>query len=229
MPGFGGVKIRRDMLNELHKYGLDIDNPKTVLCHKIIFETILFSKLPEESGMQRFERKKLLFDMTRKSWRIGDSNLRIQVLEGIAATAASLPSSRTSRTMADFLRCVRHSRPTDVMDYLPLAAIDFREESPLKHLGYTVGKTNGMPLQQRREFLEDFFAIELPESIDADVRGEWGAPKTRQRAQKMVKHVRMMAELFTRNDATKYDVAIGDWEDDAQYLIKKYNLDQQRA
>jgi len=95
------------------------------------------------------------------------------------------------------------------------------EQSAMKICGYTVGKTKGMPAEERKEFLEYFLRNDLPAEVDSPMREEWGAPSSVIRLQKMVDHLAGQASL-PRNKSADFSQAIRDWEADLEFLRDRY-------
>lgn len=58
--------------------------------------------------------------------------------------------------------------------------IDAVEKSPLKLMGYTVGR-NGLPQRRRRRILEDAYRGEIPWVDPQSYMSEWGRPRSRRR------------------------------------------------
>jgi hypothetical protein len=99
---------------------------------------------------------------------------------------------------------------------------DLSEELPivgmLKHVGYTVGKS-GLPDEGRREVLRHVFDSRLPTVVSVSYTEEWGAPRSKERLQKMANSI----ATFCRNEKRKSKpslLAIEDWEGDLDWLRK---------
>ena len=92
----------------------------------------------------------------------------------------------------------------------------------LKHFGYTVGKTSGLPTENRRKILaEVFVAKQLPELEYEGYREEWGEANSPQRLQKMAESI----AAFVRSQKKRHipaREAIEDWESDLSYLFEAY-------
>lgn len=102
---------------------------------------------------------------------------------------------------------------------------DRREVSYLKLLGYTVGKTDGLPASARRLILDRCFSGQLPPFVSAAELKQWAAPKSAARLRKMAYHIAGLAKNFKKMPSRGYDEAIADWEDDLKYLHDKYYVD----
>ena len=94
--------------------------------------------------------------------------------------------------------------------------------SALKMLGYTVGKTNGLPPAKRRDFLDRFFRSELPGSVEKYFPGEYGTPGSEKRLRKTANVIAAHTRNAKRNDREKLIFAIEDWEKDLEYLKTTY-------
>ena len=97
-----------------------------------------------------------------------------------------------------------------------------QEISYLKILGYTVGKTNGLPESSRRLILDRCFSGHLPPYQSISELKKWGDPKSSTRLKKMAYHIASLAKNFKKMPSRGYDDAIADWEDDLKYLYDQY-------
>lgn len=102
---------------------------------------------------------------------------------------------------------------------------DRQDVSYLKLLGYTVGKTDGLPASARRLILDRCFSGQLPPFESAAELKQWAAPKSAARLRKMAYHIAGLAKNFKKMPSRGYDEAIADWEDDLKYLHDKYYVD----
>ena len=100
-----------------------------------------------------------------------------------------------------------------------------KEVSYLKLLGYTVGKTDGLPVSARRLILDRCFSGQLPPFEGAAELKQWATPKSAARLRKIAYHIAGLAKNFKKMPSVGYDVAIADWEDDLKYLHDKYYVD----
>lgn len=98
----------------------------------------------------------------------------------------------------------------------------FRDFSALKMFGYTVGRTNGWPKQQRERFLDDFMRLELPKSVTDHFGDEYGSPMSTNRLRKIANTIASNCQLRYRNDPRKYRQAIFDWESDLNFLKQTF-------
>jgi hypothetical protein len=100
-------------------------------------------------------------------------------------------------------------------------AAKFADVSALKLLGYSVGK-NGLNVAERKEFLKRFLTKPLP-SIVSELFGDtWANPGSEERLRKMADTISSNCKNFKRNDATRYRVAIEDWEFDLAWLKNSF-------
>lgn len=97
-----------------------------------------------------------------------------------------------------------------------------QEVSYLKILGYTVGKTDGLPASSRRLILDRCFTGQLPPYQSISELRKWGEPKSSGRLKKMAYHIASLAKNFKKMPSRGYDDAIADWEDDLKYLHDTY-------
>lgn len=97
-----------------------------------------------------------------------------------------------------------------------------QEISYLKILGYTVGKTDGLPTSSRWMVLDRCFSGQLPPYQSVAELKKWGEPKSSLRLKKMAYHIASLAKNFKKMPSRGYDDAIADWEDDLKYLYDQY-------
>jgi hypothetical protein len=93
------------------------------------------------------------------------------------------------------------------------------DHSPLAYVGYKVGRTNGLPVQERRRRLRACFQIKIPPQLAAKYQA-WGPPVTYQRFTSMRQHITMLADM--RRARPSYEVAVSDWEADEEWLKTEY-------
>lgn len=87
---------------------------------------------------------------------------------------------------------------------------------PLKALGYTVGE-NGLPVSERRDILRFALEGELPWSISAEVRSEWGDPDSSRRRFKIINSLKgFIALQVERRDGSAR--AVEDWRQDLEWF-----------
>jgi len=96
------------------------------------------------------------------------------------------------------------------------------EESFLKVLGYTVGKTNGLPASTRQLILDRCFSGQLPPIDGISTLRMWGEPKSALRLRKIAYHLAGLAKNFKKMQSRGYEDAISDWEDDLKYMHDEY-------
>ena len=94
--------------------------------------------------------------------------------------------------------------------------------SALKMLGYTVGKTEGLPDRERKEFLYTFFLRKLPGLVEKHFPGQYGGPGSEQRLRKMANVIASNTINFKLHDSAKFSYAIDDWEEHLAYLMKTF-------
>lgn len=95
-------------------------------------------------------------------------------------------------------------------------ATELVEIGLLRHMGYRVGKTKGLPSAKRREILEKAFNFRLPNTnLPRSYIEEWGNPKSKERLQKMANS---LAAFCRRERKQNHDVAASDYEEDLKWL-----------
>lgn len=103
----------------------------------------------------------------------------------------------------------------DMREFLNSGEFFGEEHSPLAYVGYKVGKTNGLPTQERRRRLRACLQIQIPKEL-ASHYNSWGGPVTYSRHSAMCKHLTMLADM--RRNRRNFEVAVGHWEDDLEWL-----------
>lgn len=94
------------------------------------------------------------------------------------------------------------------------------DESPLKKMGYTVGKTNGLVASARQKIISQAFGGELPFTHSEEYMQDWGHPRTRRRLWRMSNHLAWLAKSWKRLPSHRY--AVKDWTTDLAYLKRQY-------
>jgi hypothetical protein len=98
--------------------------------------------------------------------------------------------------------------------------IDAPASGLLGYLGYRVGIA-GLNCEERTDLLDTIYSHALPPVNSVDYMKEWGEPNTGPRLQKMAESI----AAFVRNAKRRQkppEQAISDWEEDLEYLRKKY-------
>lgn len=113
----------------------------------------------------------------------------------------------------------------DMREFISNSQFFGEEHSPLAYVGYMVGKTQGLPTQERRRRLRACFQIEIPPQLAAKYQA-WGAPVTCLRFASMCQHITMLANM--RRERPNYDMAVSDWESDVQWSAEEYGALAQR-
>ena len=110
--------------------------------------------------------------------------------------------------------------------FVPIASggeiddFDWQKLGFLKYMGYQVG-IYGKSQQKRFSILENVLSSELPKSMPAEYKDEWGNPNSAKRLNKMANTIASLA----RNAKRKHDPpkkAIEDWEFDLDWLKSNY-------
>lgn len=92
----------------------------------------------------------------------------------------------------------------------------------LDALGYTVGRTHGLPASERRRILDYLFRERLPVVVSCAYTKEWSKPETSARLQKLAVTLAALTRNAKRNRDRNYTQAIADWEEDLRYLHSAY-------
>lgn len=99
---------------------------------------------------------------------------------------------------------------------------DASERSLLKQMGYTVGIRRGEWRRVRLEILARVFEMRLPQLLPPSKMAEWGEPRSAQRLKKMADSIARLVRRAKRRGDEKLDTAVGEWEDDLQFLHDEY-------
>ena len=92
----------------------------------------------------------------------------------------------------------------------------------LRYLGYHVGETNPTPNDERRLILEYIFEKDLPPLENPQYHSAWGQPWTPPRLEKIGNTIAALTRNAKRRDRTALARAIRDWENDLEFLRRKY-------
>ena len=94
----------------------------------------------------------------------------------------------------------------------------WEEISPLKMFGYTVGKTNGWPVNKRKEFLSDFMSYDLPVVVEKTYGEKYGVPNSAERLKAVANLLSSLIVAAKRKNSSAMRYAIQDWTDDFNFL-----------
>ena len=95
-------------------------------------------------------------------------------------------------------------------------------EGLLSFVGYRVGKTKGLPDDDRKDILDKVFHNKLPRVNSDSYMAEFGDPEQPARLEKMAHVLAAMARNYLRNDTRDYSMAIHHYKMDLDYLYDKY-------
>lgn len=98
------------------------------------------------------------------------------------------------------------------------------QEGLLSFLGYHVGANGAEPIT-RRGILDYIYNQRLPNVESVAYMQEWGAPHTGIRLKKLAETVAAFARNAKRKKANM-STAIDEWEEDLEYLRRKYYLNR---
>ena len=117
--------------------------------------------------------------------------------------------------------------PWTILDVDPSDYHSEKSEGKYKHnafyiLGYRTGKTKGMHIAERREFMDWFYMETLPPVIAACFGQEFGEPESDQRLRSMANSLAQKCVGFKMKDAQVYRYAIADFEEDLKYLKSRF-------
>ncbi len=98
------------------------------------------------------------------------------------------------------------------------------EQSPIRSMGYRVGKTSDLPASVRREILEEAYRGDIPDVGDAAYMEEWGRPGRPKRLWRIAHHIAWLIRTFRRIPSRVY--AVEDWEGDLKWLRRKFHRER---
>jgi len=106
-----------------------------------------------------------------------------------------------------------------------LGAIDsagWLKEGMLSFMGYRVGSTNGMEVDERQQLLAAIFDGPLPPVFPRRYMAEWSRPSAPGRLRKMAETLAAFARNGKRRDDAAMDQAVEDWEEDLDFLFHEF-------
>ena len=104
----------------------------------------------------------------------------------------------------------------------PLSNIkNWQEQSPLKLLGYHVGKTKRLKVDRRREILRQALDDYLPNAYSREYAEAWGTPGTRARYKRICQHLALMIEMHKARPSRRY--AVSDWTADLSWFKENFS------
>ena len=164
-------------------------------------------KLEEKRAEEEEAKRKSLEDATRRTEEEEERRRRLAARE-----------AADSMVGREFARYIGAPVPNDIKQSMTaFLAGEFTgaDRSPLAYVGYRVGKTNGLPKWDRERRMQVCFRIDIPSELRRDY-ASWAGPGSRTRLNAMRAHIRMLAAM--RKDRPGYEVAVADWERDAEWL-----------
>lgn len=94
----------------------------------------------------------------------------------------------------------------------------------LAYLEYRVGRTQGQPLGVRRAILDRVVEGTLPLYGGLDYYEAWGEAGSAARLQKLAEAIAAFTRNAKRRNSNRLSDAIAEWEEDLEYLYRKYYL-----
>lgn len=94
----------------------------------------------------------------------------------------------------------------------------------LAYLEYRVGRTQGQPIGVRRAILDRVVEGTLPLYGGLDFYEAWGEARTATRLQKLAEAIAAFTRNAKRRNSNRLSDAIAEWEEDLDYLHRKYYL-----
>jgi hypothetical protein len=196
--------------------------------------------ISRDCGLMVVGREDWMFDDLEDQIRVrAGHELKIYSQEMMVAALATRddPFETADRsTLMEFVDChpaltylieAGFDWPTITADPLHrLDKFEFAEESPLKKMGYVVGRTHGLPQSERRSILERAFNGKLPPTVSPDYMATWGLPSTWLRLRRMA---RLIAWLGTTHQTMPgHETAVDHWEADLDWLRGAFYADCMR-
>jgi hypothetical protein len=87
--------------------------------------------------------------------------------------------------------------------------------SPLTYYGYRVGKTRGLPPNERHEVIRYVMRARLTDPLARSYQVSWGRPLSPRRRQAIRGHIEKLAAQ--RESRPNYEVAVADWRADSAW------------
>jgi hypothetical protein len=106
----------------------------------------------------------------------------------------------------------------DIQDFNPSEFVG-EELSPLAYIGYRVGITRGLAPLERQERLEYCFRMEMPKILPAKYT-KWGRPCTWRRYERILAHLKMLADQ--RRSQNSYRHAVAHWDSDREWFSVEF-------
>ena len=104
----------------------------------------------------------------------------------------------------------------------PLTNIkNWQNHSPLALLGYRVGKTKRLKVDQRREILRQALNDYLPNAYSREYAEAWGPPGTRARFKRICQHLALMIEMHKTRPSRRF--AVSDWTADLNWFKENFS------
>jgi hypothetical protein len=99
---------------------------------------------------------------------------------------------------------------------LPKGEMCYGEDvSPLTYYGYRVGKTRGLPANERHEVIRYVMRARLTDPLAKSYQVSWGRPLSLRRRQAIREHIEKLAAQ--RGSRPNYEVAVADWRADSEW------------
>lgn len=99
-----------------------------------------------------------------------------------------------------------------------LTSFEWQPSGMLAYLGYHVGRGSEISAAERQALLTRIYEVSLPPLNDRDYLHGWGPPGTGKRLRKMADSIAAFTRNARRRNSASWDIAIGQWEEDLQYL-----------
>jgi len=113
----------------------------------------------------------------------------------------------------------------------PRARGKWVDESPLKRMGYTVGKTSGQALNDRRSLLNNAYKGDIPYVEDDEYMDEWGRPFHSKRLWRIAHHIARLISDGKRGKEehlTRMAHAVEDWQEDLDWMEEQFYTNRMR-
>jgi hypothetical protein len=96
---------------------------------------------------------------------------------------------------------------------------EYYDESPLKKLGYQVGKSSELEKRQRQNILRKAFKSISATNLEPY---KWGTKNSPKRLESIAKHIAHQINNFRKIKTRNYFYAIQDWKDDLDFLKSEF-------
>jgi hypothetical protein len=242
---FSKPRVCRWLFRERDESTLDIPNAEIVTAGENPMSSPELSKLLEYSGYEILapgSKSCGVMVVGRDNWFIDDMEAQIRVrksndlrIYSQEMLTIALATKDDPFQTADMKTLLEFADGHPALEYLienglewpevtaaPLLALgefEYAEESPLRRMGYVVGKA-GLPPSRRKAILKKAFEGKLPSVISKEYMETWARPKSRDRLRRIARLIAWLASSHSK--MTGHETAVQHWGSDLDWLQHFY-------